>query len=386
MKPVIAHVITGLGIGGAERFLHRFMRARGDRFDHAVLSMTGRGPLGPPIEQAGVPLHCLDLRGPTQFPAAVTRTREWLRQQRAVLVQSWMYKADLLATFATRGSGLPVIWNVRQTNIRYRFNSWDTLATIRLLKGIARGSLPLRPPQRIVYCAAASRKVHQAYGYRDGLGVVIPNGIDADEFFPDLAARRLLRRQLGIAEEVPVVGMVGRHDPQKGHARFLACAERIRRRVPDAVFLLAGRGIDPDNARLAALLARHGLGDAVRLLGQRRDIRELMNVFDVYLSSSDGEGWPNVVAEAMACAVPCVATDVGDTAALLGPNGRVHAVDDLDGLGASVVELLSAPDLVRADAGAAHRRRIVDHFLVADSIRKYESLYAEVLGSTSCVE
>ncbi len=386
MKPVIAHVITGLGIGGAERFLHRFMRARGDQFDHAVLSMTGRGPLGPQIEQTGVSLHCLDLRSPSQFPAAVSRTRQWLRQQRAVLVQSWMYKADLLAAFATRGSSLPVIWNVRQTNIRYRFNSWDTLATIRLLRAIARGSLPLRRPQRIVYCAAASRTVHQVYGYPERLGVVIPNGIDADEFFADRGARRILRRELGIAEDVPVVGMVGRYDPQKGHARFLACAARIRHRVPDAIFLLAGREVDPDNARLAALLARHGLSDVVRLLGQRRDIRELMNVFDVYLSSSDGEGWPNVVAEAMACAVPCVATDVGDTAALLGPTGRVHAVDDLDGLGASVVELLGAPDPVRTDAGAAQRRRIVDRFLVSDSIRKYESLYGEVLGATSCVE
>jgi glycosyltransferase involved in cell wall biosynthesis len=192
---------------------------------------------------------------------------------------------------------------------------------------------------------------------------VIPNGIDAERFHPDDAARAKWRRRLNIKSDAWVIGMVARVDPMKAYDTVVEAAGILSVARPEARFILAGAGADTSNPWLPGAIARRGLTDTVRLLGEVTDIETLYPAFDVAsLSSAFGEGFPNAVAEAMACGVPCVATDVGDCGLIIGRTGRVVPPRDARALANAWLELLALPPTERAKLGEAARRRIVESY------------------------
>jgi glycosyltransferase involved in cell wall biosynthesis len=161
-------------------------------------------------------------------------------------------------------------------------------------------------------------------GYRPRRWEYLPNGFDTVEFFPDAAARERLRSELGIPAEAIVIGLPARHHPMKDHGTFFKAAATIAAVRPEVCFLLVGPGTKPENSALAKAIARVGLADRTRLLGERSDMPAVYATLDfATLSSAWGEGFPNVLGEAMACGVPCAATDSGDVRELLGDAGLV---------------------------------------------------------------
>ncbi|MFN8536645.1 MAG: glycosyltransferase [Thermomicrobiales bacterium] len=183
---------------------------------------------------------------------------------------------------------------------------------------------PLRATTRVIVNSETGRRYHQQLGYHPREWAFIPNGINLDEFSPNPAHRAAVRAELGLAPDTPLIGLIARRDPMKDHATFFQAAALLSRDHPDAHFLLAGRGITPSDPTLARLLAATGLTGRARLLGERRDIPRLTAALDLATSSSAyGEGFPNVIGEAMACAVPCAATAVGDSAQLIGDTGPI---------------------------------------------------------------
>jgi glycosyltransferase involved in cell wall biosynthesis len=159
---------------------------------------------------------------------------------------------------------------------------------------------------------------------------------------------------------------------------FLRAAERIARHESNAVFVLAGEGVDGENSTLAQAIGELGLQARVRLLGRREDIARLLPAFDVVCLTSCGmEGFPNALGEAMSCGVPCVTTDVGDAADLVGSTGRVVPIRDPDAVAAAVVELLSH-DPLRLKLGSLARGRIIEQYSIARFARRYASLYADI--------
>ena len=177
------------------------------------------------------------------------------------------------------------------------------------------------------------------------------------------------------------MGLVARDDPQKNHSGFIEAAAQVHRILPQVHFVLAGDGIDQNNKGLTALIDCIGLTGHVHLLGRRNDIPNLMAAFDVLASSSSfGEAFPNVLGEAMACGVPCVTTDVGDSAEIVGDTGRVVAPGDMDGLARQLIELLQWPAEQRAQLGALARRRIRDRYEINDVTRRYEEFYVQLMN------
>jgi glycosyltransferase involved in cell wall biosynthesis len=367
----VAHIITGLTTGGAETSLYRMLASTVDRgLGAIVISMLDKGTLGPAIEDLGVQVHELGMKRGLPTPGAARRLAQILRSMRVDVVQGWMYHANVAATVVAKLARLkaPVVWNVRHA---LDFAS-ERRSTRRMIALSARLS---HAPHRIVYRCRASARQHAAHGFANEKAVVIGNGFDLVQFAPNDIARRRIRAELGIDGDAPVVSLVGRHHPAKDHAGFLRAAALVARDVPDVTFMMAGRGVDAANDRLTSLVAELALGGQVRLLGERRDVAAIMAATDVMVSSSWSETFPSVVGEAMACGVPCVVTDVGDSSWIVGSTGRVVPPRNPEAVGAAVRGVLALPPAERKQLGLAARQRVEREFSLGAVAHCYEDLY-----------
>jgi glycosyltransferase involved in cell wall biosynthesis len=370
----VVHVITGLGAGGAETMLGRLVEAQ--RAEVArVVSLTDVGPIGAKIQALGVPVAALGMRRGRPDPLALWRLVRLLSQDRPDVVQTWMYHADLLGGVAARILRIPVIWGVRHDRLSERDKALTRL-TRRACALLSRWI-----PEKVVFNSEAARRTHAAVGYATSKLVVVPNGFDLSRFRPDAEARRAVRIELGIPQDAPAVGMVARYHPHKDHATFTAMAASVRQRCPSASFVLCGDGVDWSNGELAERAARAGLQPAIHLLGRRDDVERILAAVDVACLSSRTESFPNAIAEAMACGVPCVATDCGDVREIVGEAGRVVPVGDPAALAAAVLEVLRIEPEAREAMGAAARSRVARSYSIQAVALALREIQREAMAS-----
>jgi len=204
---------------------------------------------------------------------------------------------------------------------------------------------------------------------------LIPNGFDLGLFKPDPVARRSVRAELGIAEDTVLIGLIARFHPVKGHATFFKAAGLLSLTAPGIRFVLSGDEVTPDNSPLARMIRENQLDGKVHLLGPRPDTARVMAALDIANSASESEAFPNVVAEAMACGVPCVATDVGDSASIICGTGRVVPPHDPEALAEACSELIGMGAPGREELGRRARKRVETAFALATMVRSYETLY-----------
>jgi glycosyltransferase involved in cell wall biosynthesis len=367
----VCHLTTGLEIGGAEINLANLV-ARMDkaRFSQHVISMIEPGPVAARIKSAGVPLSSLGMKRGRAGIGDLLRAMRALRSERPDIVQCWMYHADLLGLLAGRLAGVKrVVWNLRCTDMR------SALASARLLRLLARVS---SWPDAVIVNSEAGRALHAQLGYRPRRFVLIANGVDTERFQPRLSERETLRQALGLSREARAVALVARLHPMKDHASFIAAASRVAARRPEAVFFFIGEGCTDASPMLRALIGGAGLQARVRLLGPRLDMERLYPALDaVALSSLYGEGFPTVLIEALASGVPCVATDVGDSARIVGPAGVIVPPNDAEALAQGIEAVLARG----RDAYCAEARARADaQFGLEPMTRAYETLYEELMS------
>jgi len=371
-------LITALEYGGAEIMLYKLLRRMDrTRFAPQVISMVDleRGPLTEKFRTLGVPLRSLGMHPGRPNPLSLLRLTHWLRKDPPDVISTWMYHADLMGGLAAKlAGGIPVAWGIRQSNFT---ENGSPRLTIYTMKMCAHASKWL--PTRIVCCSEASQQVHAALGYATDKMIVIPNGFDLSAFKPDAAARASVRKELEIPTEASVIGLINRFHPQKDHLNFIQAAALLQRQWPDVYFLLCGDGITWANSELARWIQESGIAGRYRLLGARNDIPRLTAALDIAAcSSSFGEGFPNVIGEAMSCGVPCAVTDVGDSALIVGQTGRVMPPQDPKALAKALVELMELGSEGRARLGVAARCRIKEHFDLPDVVERYQSIYHEL--------
>jgi glycosyltransferase involved in cell wall biosynthesis len=356
----IVHVITSLETGGAQMMLVKLLRTMDrDAFTSEVISLAPLGPMADLVRPVASRVTSVEMRPRLRDLPAILRLRRMLRESRPDVVQTWMYHADVVGGLAAKTSvDAPVLWNIRSGSLETK----RVGALVRLGATLSR-----RVPARIVGCSERALAFHAALGYDASRFVLIPNGFELDRFAPDLEARSDVRQELGLPAHALLVGMVARVDPIKDHAMFLAAAARVRQELPDVNFVLCGDGV------LELPPAPH-----LHRLGRRMDIARITAALDLACSSSYGEGFPNSIGEAMACAVPAVVTDVGDSAALVGDTGRVVPPRDHDAFAAALFDLLRLDPAARRELGQAARARVAEHFEIGTIARRYESLYREV--------
>jgi glycosyltransferase involved in cell wall biosynthesis len=372
----VLHLITGLDTGGAERMLARLV-ARTDhgRFQPLVVSLTDAGTLGPIIRAGGGEVATLGLCRGLPDPRGIRRLAAMFRQLRPDIVHSWLYHADLLGLLAFGIVRTPrLLWNLRCSDMG------TALAPLTVLcRGVLGKCSGI--PDAVVVNSLAGLRFHERIGYHPRRWEYVPNGFDMGEFHFDPEARRALRAELGIGDATIAIGLPARYHPMKDHATFLAAAARLASTRPDTAFVLVGRGIDGANHTLAAAIAAHGLWERVRLLGDRRDIARVYSALDIVtLSSAGGEGFSNVLGEAMACSVPCAATDDGDARTIIGETGIVVPRRDPAALAAGLAKLIALGGEGRRALGAAARTRIAREFDIASVVAHYEALYEDIIA------
>jgi glycosyltransferase involved in cell wall biosynthesis len=370
------HLVTGLDIGGAERMLVRLVsRMDPASFENHVVSLLPAGPLRRPLDQHGIPVSSLSMRRGRPNPWAIVRLARLLADVRPHILQTWLYHADVLGTLAARLARVrTIVWNVRASNVDRSHHGTLSALTRRAAARLS------RLPSAVVVNSAAGRAAHEAIGYRPRQWVLIPNGIDCEEFAPVPAARRRLRRLLGVPESTPLVGLIARFHPMKDHETFVRAAGILCRSRPDVHFVLAGSGVNAANATLRQWLAAEGIADRVSLLGRCDDVAAIDAALDVaVMASSGGEGFPTAIAEAMACGVPCVATDVGDARMLVGDSGCVVPPRDAAALARGCQAVLGESPQVRQSRGLSARARILAEYDLARIALAYQQLYVSLV-------
>lgn len=367
----ILHIITGLSTGGAERALYNLLSGGlAERFECAVLSLVDEGTMGAPIRALGVPVYTLGIRAGLLAPRAVLRLRSLTQRLRPDVVQGWMYHGNLAASMASHlaSNQIALAWNVR--HCIYDLGN-EKLLTRQVIR--ANRLLSCRP-DAIVYNSKHSREQHELFGFAASRGVLIPNGFDLDILKPDLDVGAAIRSELGLPAGVPVVGHVARFHPMKDHVSFLRAAVEVASRLPKVQFLLVGRDVSPDNPALLGVIPADLLPRFV-FTGERLDSTRLMQAMDVIVSSSWSEAFPNVLGEAMASGVPCVTTDVGDSAHVVGETGLVVPPSDPEALTNAILSMLNKGLDDRRRLGRDARCRIKQNFSLDAIVGRYAYLY-----------
>jgi glycosyltransferase involved in cell wall biosynthesis len=365
MQPSVLFVSSGLGAGGAERFLMNLCEqlVRSD-VRVRVASLQVGGAIADLMRGRG--LDVVDLGLPLRWTTFAPHLHRCVDDFRPSVIQGWMYHGNLAASLAARGrTKLALAWSIRQTLASPPTDGWSTRIAITLCRRLSAGV------DALVYNSAAARRAHEARGFDNRRATVISNGFEV----ASTAEAAVARAALGLPSAVPLVGHVARWHPVKDHATMIRAIERIAAAVPSARFVFAGIGVDRSNATLLELLDRHGIGARSHLLGHIDEVRHLYAALDLLCLSSRAEAMPNAVGEAMANGTPCVCTDVGDTAELVGDTGRIVPAGSSEALADAAIDLLSEGAPTKQARRQAARAHIEQHFSIRAAVDRYIALY-----------
>jgi glycosyltransferase involved in cell wall biosynthesis len=368
----ICHLITSLDTGGAERSLVNLITAMNrDEFENEVITLLKPGPMAQILAQAGIPVTSMEIGRRRPNPAPLLSLIRHLRVKKPAILQTWLYHADFFGTVAAifaRPDHL--LWNVRSSKIDHPGIRRSTRYLARLLATLS------RRPDAIIVNSQDGQHYHERIGYHPKQWVNIPNGVDLDRFLPRPNERATLRTRLGIPADAAVIGLVARYHPMKDIDTFLRAASRFQRDHENVKFILCGDGLGPDNSRLTKLVRDLDLDRSIVLLGPRSDIELIYPALDVLtLCSNYGEGFPNVLCEAMACNVPCVATNIGDSAEIIGDCGLIVPLRDPQALAGAWQTLLERPSQLRTDSA---RLRVATRYSLEKMCAHYESFYRSI--------
>jgi glycosyltransferase involved in cell wall biosynthesis len=363
-------LIRDLDLGGAQRQLVQLaLGLAGHGHEVTVASWKPGGRLGSDLAEHGVGQLSLRTRWRGDILLPARQLREYLRTERTEIVYCFMPVENLIGLLAARGTGARLVWGMRTSSQAIRENG----LAIRILFML----------QELLACFAdamiANSKAGTGASWKRLARTpvhVVRNGVDTDYFRPLADSRESTRRRLGFTDEERVLVSVGRIEEQKGIPELLTAFARLVRESPAIRLLLVGRVTDKYRTRLDSQLRVGQLERHVRILAEEADIRTIYAAADLLVSASRGEGMSNVIAEAMACGLPVVATRVGESESVLGSTGWLVAAGDPAELAAAIQ---SAMRVDRDAAGTAARARILAEFPMQRSIRETEAILAGVL-------
>jgi glycosyltransferase involved in cell wall biosynthesis len=367
-----------LGLGGVVRQLSVLTDHLGRRGHHVSLLALYTidqdwnllwkldSPVSPLLRQKPVGV----VRAATQLIKAAITLRSLLKKEKIDVLYSFDGDASrFISWLVTRGmADIRLVWGIQGSGRKsalYR-DDWKITLPFNLCKWVS-GSIPLMIANSQVGCT--QRKLA---GYRCARQLVINNGFDTDVFKTDSEARTRVRSDWKITHE-KLIGIVGRVVVSKGYGNFLQAAASLSTEREDVRFVIIGDG--PDRGEVERLSRQSGLTEKLIWAGTRRDMPAVYNALDILCSASDGEGFPNVIGEAMACGVPCVVTNVGDSAKIVGDQGIVVPPGDAQMLANGLRTMLLKLNEIKP---LAIRSRIINLFSIENMVDATEKALDEI--------
>lgn len=374
-QPVrLVFLVRGLSIGGAERQLVTLAKALDRKlFDVTVLCLYGGGAFERELTTHGVRVISLEKKARWEVVGFLWRLARQLRTLEPEILHSYFTAENLMAMLMK--PALPssrIVWGLRASKLSAGTQS-------RLDRWLVRLGAALSSFADLVIFNSYAGQVHaQSMGYRCKSELVIPNGIDREHFSPNEYTRDATRRRWGITKGSLLIGIVGRLDPMKDHPTFLKASAIFAKSHPEAMFAFVGDGPEQYARELEVLAADLGLSDRLIRTGILADMPAAYNALDICCSSSVSEGTPNCVAEAMACGIPCVVTDVGDSRLVVGATGIVVPAKNPEALAAGW-EVMADRLRKSLNPGRLARKRVEEQFGVDALVRRTSEALLNIL-------
>jgi glycosyltransferase involved in cell wall biosynthesis len=370
----ILFLIRSLNYGGAQRQLITLLKALDKRqFAITVATFYDGGGLRPELEQIeGINVVSLSKQGRWDLLPFLWRLLRLGYDVRPHIVHGYMSVANELMLLVGRLVGARVVWGLRVSHMDFARYDWAPGLTFRF------GALLSYFADLIIANSYAGRQFHVAHQYDGRRLAVVHNGIDTNHYRPDALAGAHMRERWGVPPATPLIGMVGRLDPQKDHETFLQAAALLAARRPEVRFICVGGGTAAFTAGLQEQAAQLGIAERVLWPGTFDDMPAVYNGLTLSTSASAyGEGFSNVIGESMACGVPCVVTDVGDSALVVADDDYVVPPQNPAALAECWERLLDLP----AEERAARAQRVRQHIVAAYSVQQLSEKTATMLRS-----
>jgi glycosyltransferase involved in cell wall biosynthesis len=378
VKTKIFHVITKLELGGAQKVvLMTLERLPSDRYDRALVTGTEGLLVDDALQLPGVRILWVrslvrEIRPLKDILAFVSLWRLF-RRERPGIVHTHSSKAGILARWAARFAGVPVVFH---TIHGFSFNDFQHPVVRRIYQWLERATAGISD-QLVMVSLANADKGEKLGIFKRNDWILCRAGIDLTQFTQTAVQRRNLK-SWGIPEDRVIVGMVSNFKAQKAPVDFIEVAARVLKHAGTAHFVMAGDGeLRPE---VEARIRQYGIGGNVTLLGWQTDMPEVYRNLDVVVLTSLWEGLPCVFSEAMASALPVVATNVdGAREAIIdGENGYLHEPHDVDGMAKSVLRLVVDPKL-REEMGRRGKERVME-FDIGTSVAALDAAYRDRLN------
>ena len=371
----VVFLVRSLNYGGAERQL--LLLAKGldkNRFEPVVLCFYGGGPLQTELLQAGIRVISLNKRNRWDVAGFLWRLAHKVIELKPDVLHGYLPVPNFLAALLKLlYPSMRVVMGVRTSGKDLDRYDWTYRASFwleRLFAGLA---------DLVILNSQAGKAAYVKKGFRPEKMTVISNGIDTGIYSPNREAGRELREEWGVPATAVMIGIIGRLDPMKGHAIFLQAAARLD--SPRLRFAVVGDGAQAYRQDLVNLSDSLGLANRLVWAASRQDVAQVYNALDICCSASlFGEGFPNVVGEAMACGVPCVVTDVGDSAWIAGAGGLTVVPNDCNALSETLARISRLSSEERFALGQQARKRIVENFSVERMVRRTEEALEALVG------
>ena len=368
----IFHIITGLGNGGAEGVLYRLC-TKDKKYRHIVISLTTGGKYKTLLEKKNIKVLSCNFKKTKLNIKEFYKILKLFDYYKPDIIQGWMYHGDLIASvISLLKKNKNLYWNIRNSTLDKKARNFIT--TFLTMKFCALISHKL--PKKIICCSNNSINYHISQGYKKSIFEYLPNGINTDVFKPNKLFKTQIKRKLNIKNNLFIFGTVARFDEQKDHKTLIMALKLLKQKSKDFKVLLIGKDLTNKNHKIVRLIDEYSLRENILLLGEREEINELMCFIDCHvLSSSYGEAFPNVIAEAMACSTPCIATNVGDSKNIIGKFGWTTDSKDPISLSQKMYHVMNLQKNDLLKMGQLARDRIIDLYSLDRMVSSYQNIY-----------